>query len=293
MLPNFFIIGAPKCGTTSLNHYLSQHRNIYMSDCKEPYYFNTDSSHRHYYDKDSYLNLFKLATEEHVAIGEASSLYLYSKEAVRNILEFNPSAKFIVMLRNPVEMAYAWHSQMLFEKQENIKSFKTAWAVQDKRKEGGLIGKNCRDSRLLLYGEISKLGQQLERVYKYVPRKQVLVILLDNMKKDPASVYSSVLSFLGVESDKRSTFPVLNENKVERIELLSTALSALSNSLGNIKKSLEIRHTGLLSPIYKFSIVKQRRDELDPNLRAELSEYFRNDIKKLSGLIERNLTHWK
>jgi hypothetical protein len=106
--PNFFIIGAAKCGTTSLSVWLGGHPQIFMSSMKEPHFFNNDDRQA-IRTLDDYEALFWSATEEHIAIGEASVWYLSSADAVPAILQYQPEAKFIVMLRNPVEMAPALH----------------------------------------------------------------------------------------------------------------------------------------------------------------------------------------
>ena len=83
--PNFFILGAPKCGTTSLASWLSEHSDVFMSPIKEPHHFCSDFGYKEYRSHQRYLSLFRKANEQHRAIGEASATYLYSKVAVKNI----------------------------------------------------------------------------------------------------------------------------------------------------------------------------------------------------------------
>ena len=150
--PNFFIIGAPKCGTTALSEYLREHPNIYMCTPKEPHYFDYDfEQYREVETLDEYLGLFEAATTEHIAIGEASACYLYSSVALEDIYQFAPQAKIIVMLRNPVDLAYSYHSQLLYASDENVPDFEQAWRLQDIRREGKKIPPRCRDSALLQY----------------------------------------------------------------------------------------------------------------------------------------------
>src|SRR6476620_1237476 len=120
--PNLFILGAPKCGTTSMAYYLSQHPEIFVSPYKEPHYFNLDSEYRFTFSEKQYLENFKNATSFHKYLVDASVWYLYSKVAVDEILKYNPESKFIVMLRNPVDMFYSLHQQLLFSGIENINS---------------------------------------------------------------------------------------------------------------------------------------------------------------------------
>lgn len=96
--PNFFIIGAPKCGTTSLAHWLAQHPEVFMSPVKEPHYFSTDFPLTSWRDPDDYHSLFEGADTHHKAVGEASVWYLRSREAVPQIEAHYPGARYIVML---------------------------------------------------------------------------------------------------------------------------------------------------------------------------------------------------
>ena len=111
--PNFFILGASKCGTTSMARYLAEHPDIFVSDPKEPHFFNTDFANRHTRYIKTYESYFRSASEYHMAVGEASVFYLFSHKAVSNILVYQPKARFVVMLRNPIYMVYSWHSEAL------------------------------------------------------------------------------------------------------------------------------------------------------------------------------------
>lgn len=116
-IPDFFIVGASKCGTTALSEYLSQHPNICFARTKEPHFFSDDFSRQkvddnfvQYWRRNfSYFNALK-----HKVIGEGSGTYYISDVAVKNILAQNPAAKFIYMVRNPVEMVYSWHYHVQF-----------------------------------------------------------------------------------------------------------------------------------------------------------------------------------
>ena len=118
-------------------HYLSEHPDVFMCPEKEPHYFNTDLNHKRGRsdDLEEYLNLFAHAREEKI-IGEASVWYLYSREAVQNILEFNPEAKFVVMIRNPLQMTSSLHQQIFSTGRETEKDFNTAWFLQEERSKG-------------------------------------------------------------------------------------------------------------------------------------------------------------
>src|SRR5258706_10449866 len=107
--PDFFIVGAPKCGTTAMNDYLGQHPDIYMAP-KELHYFGADLKIKDKISESAYLQYFKNAGNKKI-LGEASVWYLFSGTAAKEIKNFSPDAKILIMLRNPVEVVYSLHSQ--------------------------------------------------------------------------------------------------------------------------------------------------------------------------------------
>jgi len=288
--PNFFIIGAPKCGTTSLARYLREHPEICMSSIKEPQFFNTDMHFDKVKTLADYEALFKEAGSQHKAVGEASPGYLRSKEAVANIMNYNPAAKFIVLLRNPVDMAYSWHFHLLYMGHQRVEDFQVAWRTQEELAHSWRAKRSRGDREVLLYGHVCKVGEQVERLYQTVPRNRVLIALFDDLRSDPRQVYEDVLDFLGLASDNRSHFPVYNENKINR----SAKLKYFSRLFTDLKRSLGIKSiTGLLKKANSYNTLQVKRPPLPENLRIELVEYFQDDVKKLSTLIERDLSHWK
>src|ERR671927_280038 len=145
--PDFFIVGAPKCGTTALYVYLKAHPQIFMPFLKEPHFFGRDLSSRYgRMTLADYLALFAGAKNDQ-RVGEASSWYLYSRTAAREIKEFS-AADIIVIFRNPIDMMYAQHSQLLFQRQEEIVDFKEALAAESERRQGHRIprGSQCVES---------------------------------------------------------------------------------------------------------------------------------------------------
>jgi len=191
--PNFFIVGAPKCGTTALSEYLKSHPQAFFSDIKEPNYFNTDFSEsfrtqnarRFLRNEGDYLTLFRQATEQHRAIGEGTVWYLYSQEAIKNIQTFNPNSKIIVMLRNPIDLAYSLYRQQVYSFHEKVDDFETAWRLQERRERGESIPRNCLEPKVLLYQKICMLGSQLNRLYKVFPKDQVATIFFEDFKNKP------------------------------------------------------------------------------------------------------------
>lgn len=286
--PNFFIIGAPKCGTTSLASWLSTHPRIYMSPAKEPHHFDSDHQGG-IQDRTQYERLFRGATTTHSAIGEASVWYLYSREAVGNIEAYAPGARYVVCLRNPVEMVYSLHEQSLANGTEHIRDVSEAWKVWEKRARGQAISRWCKEPRHLAYGAACSLGAQLERLFEQVPSARVFTILLDDLKFDAPGQYRNLLAFLGVENDGRSEFPVLNPAK----SLRSSRVRQSVRLLGIAKERLGVeRSFGLLAAINQMNTRYRPRPPMGKRLLEELQFFFEPDVTKLSGLLGRDLSHW-
>ena len=288
--PNFFIIGAPKCGTTSLSVYLGEHPRICMSKPKEPHYFNKDMICQRVETLSEYARCFSHAHHDHVRIGEASISYLYSENAISSILLFNPDAKFIVMVRNPIEMAYALHGELLYNGQENEKDFSKAWGMRENRLQGLGIPKFCKEPFWLQYRKACCLGERLEWLFSIINREIVHVIVIDDMKTDMPTVYETVLDFLEVQSDGRKEFPVANKAKVARSPLITRTLRIIEDT----KRRLRFlpKGIGLIQKLHSLNTKTQRRKPIEPELRALLSKEFRADVEKLSHLLDRDLTHW-
>lgn|SRR5699024_4973400 len=287
--PNFFIIGAPKCGTSSLYTYLKDHPQIFMSPIKEPNYFNTDKNVRLIRTQEAYKDLFVNAPEDAKYLGEASVWYLYSQKAVPNILRYNPNAKFVVMLRNPIEMAPSLHKQHLYTHEEAITDFQEAWNLQDKRAKGEEVPKFCKDERMLLYGPACKLGEQLERLYKVCDRKDVLVLFLDELKNDPASLITKTNRFLGIDEWLPESFPVVNP----ATKTISSTFQHLILNIIKVKKRLGIDTSfGMLKGLTKLNTQKDNWT-IDQKMRERLKDYFEDDIEKLENLLDINLDHWR
>jgi len=289
--PNFFVIGAPKCGTTSLASYLAEHPRVFMTSPKEPHHFSSDIDHGNYKNREEYRNLFRKASPAHDAIGEASVWYLFSTQAVKNIEHEFPKAKYIVMLRNPVEMAPSLHQQKVFSGHEDILSFDLAWHAQIKRKAGEQIPRFVTDPALLLYKDACCLGSQLERLYSLVDRERVLVLFLDDLKNDPREVWLTVQSFLEVEDDGRTEFRVLNVAKRRK----SLTLKKMNDYYGTFRRRFGIKPmgTGFFTRINEWNFRERKREPLGEDIKNNLQKEFECEIVKLEKLTGRCLSHWR
>jgi hypothetical protein len=284
--PNLFIIGAPKCGTTSLADWLRQHPQVFVpASQNEPNFFNTDHLERFRLKLSDYERFFESAGDHHKYVCEKSVWYLSSKEAVPNILESSPDARFIVCVRNPIEMAYALHHHQVFDGTERLSSFKDAWDAQAERAKK--LSGPARASAYLLYGWTCKLGAQLERLLERVPSDRVHVVFMDDIKDAPQAVFTGLLNFLGL-APFTPEFRTVNQAKTNRFPFVRQ----IAIKTGATKRALGIKHSfGILDRIGRWNR-KTQRWQPDEQMTAVLRSYFREDVALLGQLTGRDLSHW-
>ncbi len=294
--PNFFIIGAPKCGTTALSEYLRTHPQIYVSSPKEPHYFAEDYNNTPFQTWEQYLSLFEEASDRHLAVGEASVHYLCSEMALEKIREFNPEAKIIVMLRNPIQLVHSYHAQLLYNTGEDRSDFETAWKLQSVRQGGQQIPKRCGNPRVLQYKQIGSLGSQMEKLLSLFPQNQVKAIVFDDFKASPQTVYEEALAFLGVPSDNRVDFPRINANKTHNLPWLGRFTEKTPTPILALTKKtqswLGIESFGVMNVLRNLNAKPQARQPLAAEFRGTLIEEFRDETHKLSQVLHRDLSHW-
>lgn len=275
--PNFFILGAPKCGTTSLARWLEQHPQVFMSPIKEPHYFSADLANRTIQSAERYARLFDGVTEAHRAIGEASTWYLFSQEAVANIEQEHPGARYIVMTRDPVAMAHSLYHHNRRVLHEDQPSFEAAWRLQEERAAGKSLPPDCVEPAFLQYKAACSLGSLLERLYERVPAERVLHIPLERIQADPHTEYRWVQRFLGLPDDGRETFPPANEARGHRSRLLQR----LIRFGGRARVALGIQRGFGLA---RLNDKAQPKEKTSDAFRAELEDAFSEERWKMEAL---------
>ncbi|MDQ8188167.1 sulfotransferase domain-containing protein [Pelagicoccus sp. SDUM812002] len=286
--PNLFIVGAPKCGTTSLANWLAGHSSVFISDPKEPEYWDFDRKKGWSSDINRYESYFDNADERHDIVCDASTAYLRSKVAVKHIVEYSPTAKFIVGLRNPVDLAYSWHGELLVEGCENVRDFETAWNLQGCRLAGHEIPRFCPDSSNLLYGEVARLGAQLRSLKEHVHEDRLFVYTLDEMKKDPNALWCQLLGFLELTPSYVPDFEVAN-----RARSVPSWISIGVRVVADTKRRIGFsKGLGILNGLARISS-RERRTVFPPSLRQKLTLHFREDLELLSEVSGKDLSGWE
>jgi len=298
----FCVAGAPRCGTTALYTYLSEHPNIFMSVVKELHYFADDFKNMQKIDFKSdseYLKTYAKAGGDHLAIGEASPFYLFSKVAFQKIHAFDSDTRIIISLRNPVDFIHSYHQLNLSLLREDEEDLEKAWELQEARSKGENLPKNLREVELLMYGEIGLFGKKLEKLFSIFPREQVKIVLLDDFVADAKTVYEDILAFLNLPFDNRTVFPKVNANFTNRSQFLAKFFHPSPAVYKLFMKTISLFGANFMkwvSMIYnrieRLNTTKKPRTEMDPKLRARLTAYFSSDIEKLSKLIDRDLSAW-
>lgn len=297
-IPNLFIVGQPKSATSALYSYLKQHPDVCMGSTKEPQYFCRDLNSQYFHlaglerTRENYLALFGQCSGVSV-VGEGSTAYLYSKVAAEEIARFNPAAKIIVMLREPAEFLYSYHLQLLrnsctFEVETD---FEEALRLEQARKKGEKIPRNCLDPSFLYYSDRVGYAEQLERYYRVFPGEQIKVIIYDDFCADNKAVYLDVLNFLNLSDDYIPDMNVVNA----RVKVRSRRFKQGADKvLFPFKQAIRSRFSGGLykrmRKIYRVLVFsKNSVAPLDQTLKREIQKRYRDEVVKLGEVLNRDL----
>jgi len=294
--PDFFIVGAPKTGTTSLHHYLRQHPGVFMPAVKELNYFGSDRQLRNTprLTLDEYLSVFTSAPAG-ARIGEASVSYLRSNVAAREIAEFAPGARAIAMLRDPVEVMHALHTELVFLGSEDLADFGTAMEAEADRREGRRIPPAANNPRAVLYREAVDFGEQLQRYFDALGRERVHVIIFDDFKADTATAVRDTFRFLEVDDAFQPTLEIVNAAKVARLRMVQRMLSSPPGWLRRGVRGVLPRPTRkrIYRGVSRLNARAQAREPMAPELRSQLVAELLPGIERLEVMLGRDLSAWK
>jgi hypothetical protein len=288
-MPNFFVIGAQKAGTTSLYYYLDQHPEVYMSPRKEPHFFQGMRSEFRWpgrrlapvTDLQDYLALFEGVTNEK-AIGEASASYLYSPEAPALIKRSIPDAKIIAVLRNPADRAYSNFLHLVQVGREPAASFAEALQAED----GRMRDKWGPD---WYYRQKGFYHDQVNRYFDTFGRDQVRIWLYEDLRDDPSGMMRDVFAFLDVDHTFVPNMSTEhNPSGVPRSQGLYTwARKLTARNPVLVDRFVPARLRGQLK-----SRILVKPPPFPPEVRRQLTHSYREDVLRLQELIGRDLSPW-
>lgn len=283
--PNFFIVGAAKSGTSALAYLLGQNSDIFMSPVKEPYYFCNKPE----VSKNEYFSLFQ-GSERFIARGEATTGYLYDPSSPQKIKDFCVNAKIIVILRNPVAMAYSLWRYMVLNGNEKL-SFLDALDAEAERERNidhlHLAGR----PENYLYIQRASYYNQILRYYRVFGENQVLVLGFEEFTRNPNAVIRSTYRFLGVRDDFIPTMSRVNDGGVARSRYLQWVTTQEYKIL---KMTVPLRWRRSIRSALKGLNFNPLPRQKPPCLPEWVSLRLQGDIKAMSGLknVDGVLANW-
>jgi hypothetical protein len=306
-IPDFFIVGHPKSGTTALYEMLRRHPQMYMP-VKEPRFFSPElrprlqpvGSQQQPSTLEGYLSLFDAAMPEQ-RVGEASPTYLRSEFAAARIAELQPTARIVAILREPTSFLRSLHLQYVQSHLETEKDFGKAIALEPARRRGSQIPRDCARPQTLMYSEQVRYVEQLSRYHAVFPREQVLVLIYDDFRLDNETTVRRVLRFLDV--DDAAPIAVRDANPTVRLRShrLDNLLHAVSVGGGPVALAVKtgikaftprrLRRGALQATQRRVVYAKPRPAE--ESLMADLRARFKGEVVALSEYLDRDfVTLW-
>jgi len=302
-LPDFFLAGHPKSGTTALYEALRRHPQIYMPDCKEPWFFAPELHERTPPRPEGtpatlaeYAALFA-AAEPGQRVGEASAEYLWSRGAAAAIAEVQPAAKVIAVLREPASFLHSLHLQFLQTYVETEPDLRRALALESERREGRSIPRHTYWPAALLYSEHVRYTEQLARCYEALSREQVLVLVYDDFRRDPGEFVRTVLRFLEVDDSVELHAPEANPTVRARSQRLHELVHAVGVGRGPVSRAAKTAIKAVTPAGLRRRALYATQERLvfgppeapDEALMAELRRRYRPEVERLAEHLGRDL----
>lgn len=300
-LPRFFVIGAPKAGTTALHAALAGHPQLYLSPVKEPKYFLCDdrpppyqagpgdahSAREWIWDRQRYEELFAPAPSGTLC-GESTPLYLADLDSHRRIHDAVPDARLIVVLRDPVDRAYSNWAHLWADGLETIDDFVAACAEEPGRREAGW-GPFWR------YLETGLYGHQLLHLFTLFPRDQVHIIRYMELVEAPSATLDGVCRFLGVDEGVVTEVPARNVGGYVPPTPYARILRAAFRRGASLGRHFppQVWRKASLPLQWLMQRTPQHRPELQEGDRAQLVDYFAEDIDIVEEITRWDLGAWR
>jgi hypothetical protein len=302
-IPDFFVVGHPKCGTTALYEMLMRHPQIYMPPGKEPWFFarellvNTPprpSGTPH--TLDEYRQWFAGARPDQL-VGEATSLYLWSRAAAGGIAEVRPDARIIAIVREPAAFLRSLHLEFVQIYVETEPDFRKAMSLEQGRREGRHTGRYSYWPQALMYSDYVRYVDQLRRYQAVFPPEQMLVLIYDDFRNDNEATLRRVLRFLDVEEEHPIETTDANPTVRVRSHRMHELLHALYVGHGPVSRAMKASIKAVTPRGMRRKVVFGAQKRLvfaeplppDEELMSELRRRFKPEVVALSEYLGRDL----
>lgn len=311
-----FVVGAPRCGTTTISRLLRKHPQLSFSLVKEPHFFSLndlrdspDEQLRTLVESE-YLERFFEPGGERIA-AEGSVSYLYTPEQLQPVLRLWPDSRFIIAVRDPLAMLPSLHARLLYTGDETITCFEDAWAAIPDRAAGRRIPRSCVDPRWLRYDQAARFGTFVERMFAAVGRERCLVMVFDDLVADGVGQSARIVDFLGLQpveplalGRRRATYQVrypwlqrLLKRPPERLRPILAGhhyrrrlvKDAASDEGGSdaVETMLSIRKR-----LLRWNRVPGAKRPVPLAVQQDIQARLRGEIDHLAEIIGRDLSHW-
>jgi hypothetical protein len=313
-----FIVGAPRCGTTTMARWLQAHPQILFPFVKEPHFFwqhdlrGLDREELRQRVQHDYLgHFFSRSSPEQTVGADCSVSYLYAPEQLKPALELWPNSRFVVGVRDPLTLLPSLHKRLIFTGDENIRRFEDAWAAVPDRAAGRRIPWSAIDPRWLRYDEAARYGTFVERLFAAVGEERCLVMVFDDLVADPGAQHRRLLDFVGLRQVPPPKLKAERQGKGVRYLFLQQLLKRPPRALHPYLASR--RHQGrfdktagrqasktepgsdsmsLRKRLLRWNRLPDEKRPLAIAVQHDIEGHYRSEIDKLGKLIGRDLSHW-
>lgn len=310
-----FVVGAPRCGTTTLADFLKQNSATCYPVVKEPHFFAqwdmrdlTTDQLKARVEREYLRRFFRAEPGRRVGI-DASVTYLYAPEQLEPVLRLWPDSRFVVSVRDPLVMLPSLHQRLIYTGDETLEDFEQAWAAITDRRSRRRIPRRCADPRWLLYDEAPRFSFYLERLFKVVGRDRCLVMVFDDLDSNPEAEYRRLMEFAGLQAAQQMDLRPRRASRAVRSRWLQRVLkrppTPMRDYLGGEQFSQRFRNLdkerapavprailSLRKRLLKLNQCAPKAQRLSDSFKRQLRDQFRDEVESLGSILDRDLGHW-
>ena len=315
-----FIVGAPRCGTTTMSKMLRTHPEVAVPFVKEPHYFAqhdlsglSEADLRSTVESDYLDRFFGPPPPGKHVLADGSVSYLYVPDQIAPVLKLWPNSRFIIGVRDPMSLLPSLHQRLIYVGDETIMRFEEAWAATPDRAAGRRIPRSCIDPRFLRYDEAGRFGTYVEQLFAAVGRERCFVSVFDDLAADPAGQYRRIMNFIGLEPQDKVHLSVARGSRgirypwLQRLlkrppRVLHPYLAGIQyrqrfdgglNGQSNGSKPKRSRLLSLRKRLLEWNEVEaEDREPIALDVQQEIRGHFAGEVEHLGDLIGRDLSHW-
>jgi hypothetical protein len=317
-LPRFiFIVGAPRCGTTTLAQFLKAHPRICYPLVKEPHFFlqhdvrGLDPAALRRLVEREYLDRYYAGCDAARDTGvDGSVSYLYAPEHLVPALSLWPDARFVIAVRDPMTMLPSLHARLKYTGDETIERFEDAWAAIPDRVAGRRIPRSCLEPRWLRYDEAGKFGTYVERFFEQIGRQRCFVSVFDDLVADPEGQYRAMCDFAGIAPHAGTNFAPRRESRGFRYGWLQRLLKRppsfardylAGKQFAQRERSLDEPASedklsenifSLRKRLLRWNRIPLPKRPIPVAVQADIAKRLKPEVDRLAALLGRDLSHW-